>query len=755
MRIASVGGGPAGLYFAILMKRADPRHEVVVFERNRADDTFGFGVVFSDATLDRLAEADPETLRRIRAEFAHWDDIDVHYRGQVLSSTGHGFAGLGRMKLLEILSARCEELGVDLRFSTEVRDFDALSAEYDLVLGADGVNSAVRAHWADRFRPRLDWRPNRFVWLGTSFPFEAFTFYFKADQAGLWRVHAYRYAEDQSTFIVECTDETFERSGLEVEDEAATVAYFERLFAEELAGHGLQRNRSVWRQFPTITNGRWSHENVVLMGDAVHTAHFSIGSGTKLAMEDAIALRDALLETPDDVRAALAAYESGRRDEVERLQRSAQVSLEWFENTERYMDLEPEAFAFSLLTRSLRVTHENLQLRDPEMVDRVDRWFARRVEGQLRAELPRHEGRVPPPLFTPLKLRDLVLPNRVVVSPMCQYRAVDGVVNDWHLVHLGSRAVGGAGLIIAEMTAISPEARITPGCAGLWNQEQVAAWRRVVDFVHAESGAKIGIQLGHAGRKGATCLPWAGGYDVPLERGGWPLLSASPLPWSSESVVPREMDEADMDRAISDYQAAARRAEAAGFDLLEVHLAHGYLLACFVSPLTNQRQDAWGGDLAGRARFPLEVVRAVRAVWPSHKPLSVRISATDWRDGGLSGDDAVELSRRLADAGVDIIDVSAGQTVPDQAPRYGRLFQTPFSDRIKNEAGVRTMTVGNVQSYTDVNSILAAGRADLCVLARAHLYDPYWTRHAAQHLGWPSDWPEPYQAVARYNPRFV
>jgi anthraniloyl-CoA monooxygenase len=750
MKIVSVGGGPAGLYFAILMKKANPAHAITVVERNRADDTFGFGVVFSDATLENFHEADPETHDEIASAFAHWDDIEVHYQGQVIKSTGHGFAGLARQRLLDILQRRCRRLGVELVFEMEVTDAAVLAAGYDLVVAADGVNSTLRTRHADHFEPVIDWRPNRFVWLGTTFPFPAFTFLFKEDGHGLWRVHAYRYAEKESTFIVETTESAWREAGLEHADEDRTVAFCERLFARELRGHGLLRNRSLWRQFPTVRNARWSHDRVVLIGDAAHTAHFSIGSGTRLAMEDAIALARAL-RRQSDVPAALAAYERERRPQVESLQRAAQTSLEWFEQTERYVGrLAPLPFAFSLLTRSLRVTHDNLKVRDPKLVGELDRLVATRASEQtgmaVRSTPP------PPPMFTPFRLRELVLPNRVVVSPMCQYSADDGTPGDWHLVHLGSRAMGGAALVMTEMTDVSREGRISPGCAGMYKPEHVAGWKRIVEFVHTHSQARIGLQLAHAGRKGSTQKLWEQ-MDEPLPAGNWPLISASPIPYLPQSQVPREMDRADMDKVRDDFVRATRMALEAGFDLVELHLAHGYLLASFISPLTNQRNDAYGGSLANRLRFPLEVFEAMRTFWPPTKPMSARISATDWAEGGLQPAEAVEVARALKARGCDVVDVSAGQTVPYQRPVYGRLFQTPFSERVRLEADIPTMTVGGLASAADVNGIIAAGRADLCVLARAHLWDPYFTRHAAWEQGVEVPWPNQYVSARSFTPR--
>ena len=782
MRVAIVGGGPAGLYLAILLKGADPSHEIRVFERNRPEDTFGFGVVFSDATIAEVESADADTYRLVTDHFVRWDDIDVHYRGRVLRSTGHGFSGMSRQTLLAVLQRRARELGVVLAFDHEVRDPGELSGA-DLIVGADGANSWAREESGLDFGTEMDVRPNRFVWLGTTKPFPAFTFYFREDRHGLWRIHAYQYEPGRSTFIAEAREATWRAAGLDDASDEDTAAFLARLFEEELDGHELIGNRSIWRRFPTIRTASWSVGNVVLIGDAAHTAHFSVGSGTRMAMLDAIALSDALSArgpAARDLPAALAAYEAARRPQVESLQRAAQASLQWFEDTERYMDLEPLQFAFTLLTRSLRITHEDLRVRDPAFLAEVDRWYAgeaaRQVAGGNAHRAARSPGEaaeggappagdgapavesgaagpVPPPMFTPFRLRDVVLANRVVVSPMCQYVADDGTVGDWHLQHLGSRAVGGAGLVMAEMTDVSRDARISPWCAGLYRDEHTDAWRRIVRFIHDNSAAKVGIQLGHAGRKGATKALWDGGEQAPLEDGTWPLVSASPIPYTPRNQVPREMTRADMDEAMGDYVAATERAAAAGFDLLEVHMAHGYLLAAFISPLTNRREDEYGGSLENRMRFPLEVFDAARATWPGEKPMSVRISAVDWKPGGMEPDDAVEVARLLKMHDCDIVDVSAGQTVPDQEPIYGRLFQTPFSDRIRHEVGIHTMAVGNISSFMDVNTILAAGRADLCMLARAHLYDPYWTRHAAYTLGWELDWPDPYQSVQRYTPR--
>jgi anthraniloyl-CoA monooxygenase len=755
MRIVCIGGGPGGLYLAVLMKKADPRHQIRVVERNRADDTFGFGVVFSDTTMAGIADADSEAYRGIARHLVHWDDIDVHYRGERITSTGHGFSGMSRHTLLRVLQEQACAAGVEMLFEREVSSLDDYR-DADLVVAADGSNSTVRHLLRDAISTTVDLGPNRFVWLGTTKPFPAFTFHFKNDDHGLWRVHAYQYGPDRSTFIVECREQTWKAAGMDRATEPETAAFLERLFAEELDGHPLITNRSIWRQFPTVRAEPWWSGNVVLLGDAAHTAHFSVGSGTRMAMEDAVALRDTLVQQ-SDVPSALRAYEARRRPQVESLQRAAQASLQWFEDTERYMSLDPVQFAFSLLTRSLRITHEDLRVRDRGFLARVDGHVAREAERQVGFSSARGEPDslgVPPPMFTPFRLRDLVLANRVVVSPMCQYVADDGTIGDWHLVHLGSRAMGGAGLVMAEMTDVSREARISPWCAGLYRPEHAAAWKRVVDFVHRETPAAIGVQLGHAGRKGATQRLWEGDNE-PLPDGRWPLVSASPIPYFPDrSPVPREMTRADMECVIADFARAAGLAHEAGFDLLEIHMAHGYLLASFISPLTNTRADEYGGTLVNRLRFPLEAFDACRSVWPDGKPMSVRISAVDWMPGGMEPDDAVAVAQMLKAHGCDIVDVSAGQTVPDQRPAYGRLFQTPFADRIRHQVGMATMAVGNISSYMDVNTIIAAGRADLCVLARAHLFDPYWTRHAAWMLGYALPWPGPYKSVERYTPRF-
>lgn len=761
MKTAIIGGGPAGLWFSILAKKQDPTHDITIHERNRPGETFGWGVVFSDQTLGNLEAADPESFAEIRRNFAYWTDIDVFLGDQHVRSTGHGFCGLQRVVLLDILTRRARALGVEIVHDSEIVDVEALAAAHDLVLAAEGVNSAVRSRYEESFRPALDWRKCRFVWLGMEGALPAFTFLFRDTPHGLFQVHAYPFDADRSTFIVECREETWRASGLEGADEATTLAFIEHLFAKDLAGRKLLANRSIWRVFPTVRCGSWSHGNVVLMGDAVHTAHFSIGSGTKLAMESAMALVDALGNMPGvPIPAVLAAYEAARRPEVERLQAAAQTSLEWFENTNRYKHQDVLQFAFALMSRSKRITWDELATRDPALVQRVAHHWADQHAGSRPGATPAGvdptTGRAPlaaVPLFTPLRLREVELPNRLVVSPMCQYSAVDGVVDDWHLVHLGSRAVGGAGLVIAEATAITSDARITPGCAGLWNDTQEVSWKRIVDFVHAHSPAQIGIQLAHAGRRARCNLPWVQGgdylADTAPEADGWDLVAPSAIPWTEASPTPRALTRADMGALVAAWVEATLRADRAGFDLVEIHLAHGYLLDTFLSALTNTRDDVYGGpDLADRLRFPLEVVRAVRAAWPAHKPLSARISATEWAPGGHDDAERAAIARALTDAGVDVIDVSAGGTVAHGKPVYGRMFQAGFADQIRHESGVRTIAVGNIQNADQANTLLAAGRCDLVAMARPHLADPYMGLHAAARYEVEVPWPVQYLAAA-------
>jgi len=737
VRVLIVGGGPAGLYLSILLARSG--HAARVIERNPPDATFGFGVVFSDETLGYLRDNDEPTFREISSQFARWDAIEIRRGASSIVSPGHGFSGIARTRLLNIIQRRAGSLGVGIEYGVEFEPTDVrrCMTDYDLVVAADGANSRVRTALAETFGPKLDIRANKYAWFGTSLPFENFLFSFRETPHGLFWFHAYRYDAGHSTFIVECDPDTWRAAGLDRCSEAESAAVCERIFAEDLQGHRLLTNRSVWLSFPMLTNDIWHSENLVLIGDAAHTAHFSIGSGTKLAMEDAIELAYQL-DCQPDVASALQAYDDVRRPQVRRFLNAAHESLSWFEGPERYMAMDDDRFAFSLLTRSRRLSYETLRVRDSELVRKVQAGFNR--EAGVNSSVP--------PMFAPFSLRGMTVQNRVVVSPMCMYSACDGTPNEWHLVHLGSRAVGGAGLLMTEMTNVSSEARISPGCAGIYSDEHQLRWKQIVDFVHEQSNAKIGMQLGHAGRKGSTRLMWDGD-SLPLDDGNWPLLSASPIPYfPNVSQTPREMDRGDMDRVIQQFVSAAKRADAAGFDLLEVHMAHGYLLASFLSPLTNVRTDAYGGSVERRLRFPLEVFEAVREVWPSEKPMSARISGTDWAHGGITAQDTLALACALKSLGLDIVDVSAGQTVPFQEPRYGRMFQTPFSDYLRNEADIPTMTVGAISTPDEVNSILLAGRADLCVLARPHLRDPYWTLHAAAAQDFfDLRWPVQYEAV--------
>ncbi|WP_327279105.1 MULTISPECIES: bifunctional salicylyl-CoA 5-hydroxylase/oxidoreductase [unclassified Streptomyces] len=742
LRVAVVGGGPGGLYAAALLARQG--HTVEVWERGAPEDTFGFGVVLSDETLGGIERADTVVYAALSAEFVRWDDIDVVHRGRLLTSGGHGFAALGRRRLLEILHERCAGLGVKLRFRTAAPAAEVLAASYDLVIAADGVHSATRQSGAAHFRPTLTSGRCRYIWLAADFAFDAFRFEIAETEHGVMQLHAYPYSADGSTVIVEMHEQVWRAAGLDLCDEAESAARCAKIFGEALSGRPLHGNRSAWTEFRTVVNERWSHGNVVLLGDAAHTAHFSIGSGTKLAVEDALALAEAVAAEPD-VPAALAAYESARRPAVASTQRAAAASMRWFEELAGYVDQPARQFAFNLLTRSRRVTHDNLRLRDERFTRAVERDFGCPDEHT-------------PPMFTPLKLRGLTLRNRVVVSPMDMYSAADGdgTPGDFHLVHLGARALGGAALVMTEMVCVSPGGRITPGCTGLYTAEQAAAWTRIADFVHtAAPGTALGVQLGHSGRKGSTRLMWEG-MDDPLPEGNWPVAAASELPYRpGVSAVPRALTVEDLASIRSDFAAAAVRAAGCGFDLLELHCAHGYLLSGFLSPLTNHRTDAYGGPLENRLRFPLEVFDAVRAVWPDDRPMTVRISATDWAPGGTSAQDAVDIAAAFAAHGADAIDVSTGQVVADETPEYGRSYQTPYADRIRNALGVPVIAVGAISSWDDVNSLLLAGRADLCAVGRPHLYDPHWTLHAAadqSYEGPAAPWPAPYRAGSRKPP---
>jgi len=742
MRVAALGGGPAGLYFAISMKLRDARHQVTVIERNKPDDTFGWGVVLSDETLQNLSANDPVSADWIRERFAYWDDVAVWRNGRRTVSTGHGFCGIGRKQLLVLLQRRARELGVDLRFETEAGEPEAYMETHDLVVAADGVNSKARAAFAEIFKPDIDIRKCKFVWLGTRQKFdEAFTFIFEETEHGWIWAHAYQFDSDTATFIVECSEESWIRFGFDQMTREESIAACERIFAKYLSGHRLISNAahlrgSAWINFPRVHCERWSYRNLALMGDAAASAHFSIGSGTKLALESAVALAD-YVHTEPRLEAAFQKYEETRRFEVLRLQSAARNSLEWFEDVERYLQLDPIQFNYSLLTRSQRISHENLRLRDGAWLASAEAWFQEQAGGDV------NQHRLP--MFAPFRLRGLKLANRIVVSPMAQYKAIDGCPTDWHFVHYAERAKGGAGLVSIEMTCVSPEGRISPGCTGMYAPAHEKAWRRLVDFVHAETEAKICAQIGHSGPKGSTQLGWQEA-DAPLISGNWPVMAASEAAWSPKNQTPRAMDLADMAGVRDQFVAAAQMAARCGFDMLEIHAAHGYLLSSFITPLTNRRTDAYGGSLENRMRYPLEVFHAVRAVWPREKPISVRISANDWvGDEGITPQEAVGVARLLQAAGVDICDVSAGQTSARARPIYGRMFQTPFSDRIRNETGMATMAVGNIYEPDHANSILMAGRADLVCLARPHLADPYWTLHAAANLGDRQvKWPDPY-----------
>lgn len=733
MKIKIVGGGPAGLYFAILMKKSNPAHEITLYERNHPSDTFGWGVVFSDQTLENLKGGDEESQQRIASNFAHWDDIDVHFRGEVITSGGHGFCGIERKHLLNILQERAQQLGITLVFDTLIADASDLG-DADLIVAADGINSRMRTVYADHFQPSIQPGSNKFIWLGTKKLFSAFTFIFVETEWGWFQAHAYRFNETTSTFIVETRQETWERAGLQNADTEASIAFCEKLFAPWLEGHPLMVNSrhqrgSEWINFQLVSNKHWIKDNIVLIGDAAHTAHFSIGSGTKLALEDAIALAEAC-QANSDLPTALQTYEAERRIGALRIQAAARNSTDWFENVDRYASLPPAQFAYSMLTRSQRISHENLRLRDHSYVESIETLLSEQSHASKRA-----------PMFLPYELHGMALANRVVVPPVGLYSAIDGVPNDVHLSYFSARALGGAGLLLTEMVGVTPEGRLTIGCTGLWNQAQAQAWRRITDFVHQQSPAKIGVQLGHSGPKGSTKPYWEG-FTVPLDEGNWPLIAPSEVAWSPKNQTPRAMVESDFTAVRNAFAASAMLADEAGFDLIELHAGHGTLLSAFLSPLTNLRTDEFGGSIENRLRFPLQIFRTIREVWAKDRPIAVRISAVDWAAGGNTADDAVIIARAFKEAGADILDISSGETSIQSRPVYGRMFQTPFSDRIRNEVGIATIAVGNITDSDQINSIIAAGRADLCALARPHLSNPNFTLHAAAQLGFREQhWP--------------
>ena len=748
MKILCLGGGPASLYFSILMKKANPNFEICVIERGSRDSTWGFGVVFSDDTLQGFMEADAPTYKRIVESFAYWGGINTTIHGQTINSQGHGFCGMSRLKLLNVLHDRCEELGVELQFETDIESFSDLNADaYDLVVAGDGISSIIREHYSSEFGTSVDMRANRFCWLATALPLDDFSFIFKKNEHGWWWVHAYRYEPETTTWIVECNDATWRSAGMDAASEEQTKSYCEELFADVLDGHELITNRSVWRTFPVIRNERLYHRNIVLLGDAVRSAHFSIGSGTKLAMEDAIALADCLAQSNNDTRKALDIYQETRKIEADKLQRTAVVSLSWFEHIDRYAAVqEAPQFMFNMMCRSKRITYENLKLRDADYVASVDKWFADFTQRQTGLDGIDVENPLPP-VFQPFMIGSMRVENRVQLSAMCQYCADDGNPTDWHMVHYGARAIGGAGLLNTEMICIAPNARITPGCAGLWSTEQTKIWSRIVKFVHENSRAKICAQIGHAGRKGATCVPWDGGMDQPLRDGSWEIVAPTSIPYLPHSAPPAELSTDGMAKVCADFADAAANASIAGFDMVEVHLAHGYLLSGFISPYTNHRTDEYGGSIENRMRFPLQVITAVKEKWPAEKPLSVRISATDWVDDGLSEEDMLAMAVMLKDAGVDIVNVSTGQVTKDEDPMYGRMFQAPFADQIRNEIGIPTIVAGNISSMDQANTLVAAGRTDIVAFGRPIMNEPHLVLNAAAHYGHKQQyWPPQYDS---------
>ncbi len=747
LKITCLGGGPSALYFSLLMKKSNPAHDITVIERGPRDATWGFGVVFSDDTLKGFMDADAPTYKRIVEQFAYWDVIDTSINGIHIRSGGHGFCGMSRLKLLNTFHDRCEQLGVKLRFGVDITNLDQLEIEkQDLVIAGDGITSMIRERYKDQFGTTMDWRGNRFCWLATTLPLDSFVFIFRKNESGWWWVHAYRYEEGMATWIVECSEETWKRSGMDKASEEETRKYLEGVFKDDLKGHGLITNRSLWRAFPVVRNEHLFHKNMVLLGDSGRSAHFSIGSGTKLAMEDAITLADCFTRGGNNVAAALEDYQRIRKPEADRLQRTAVTSLSWFEHIDRYARQDPEQFTFNMMVRSKRVTYENLRLRDPGYIRAMDHWFAthtKKMTGYADIDVEKPVA----PMFQPFRIGKLRVENRVELSAMCQYCAEDGMTTDWHLIHYGARGLGGAGIVNSEMLCISPEARISPGCAGIWSPEQTEKWRRIVEFIHGNSHAKICVQIGHAGRKGATCIPWQGGMDQPLKQGAWPIVSPSAIPYLPHSQVPRELTEEDLDQITKDFVRAAKNAASAGFDLLELHMAHGYLLSAFISPYTNRRTDKYGGSIENRMRFPLRVLKEVRAAWPADRPISARISATDWLPGGLSEADLLVAAQLLKENGTDIINVSTGQVAKEEAPMYGRMYQVPFADQVRNDVGIPTIVAGNITSADQVNTLVAAGRCDIVALARPIMNEPHFVLNAAARYGVKGQyWPPQYQS---------
>ncbi|WP_162128431.1 oxidoreductase [Flavobacterium phycosphaerae] len=735
MKIAVIGGGPGGLYFSILTKKAMPDCQIDIYERNKPDDSFGFGVVFSDETLGEFLKRDMQSYELIRSQFAYWDDIIVARDGQAVSIAGNGFCGCSRKTLLQLLQQRCREEGVNLHFEQNIDDLSPYK-DADIILAADGIGSLIRTRYEKEFGTTIALKKNRFVWLGSTKPLDAFTYFFRTTPHGTIVAHTYQYEAGMSTWIFECSEDTWQKHGFEVTNEADTMAKIAEIFKEELDGHPLISNKSHWRQFPHVTNKNWYHDNIVLLGDAKATAHYSIGSGTKLAMDCAIGLSDAVIAHPNDVQAAFAQYDKTRRNTVEMIQHAALVSLDWFENMDRNNQHPFYQFAFGCMTRAKKVTYENLRLRDKSFTDKVLTEF-NTLQKSATTEIPA--------AFTKFRLREMELENRIVMSPMGQYSAEHGNITPWHLVHYGSRATGGVGLIVTEMTAVAETGRITLGCAGIYTQEQVIKWKDITAFIHQNSRAKIGIQLGHSGRKGGVKKPWEG-TNEPIDL-PWDLLSASPIAFNDKLPIPREMNTADMETIVSQFVQATKHADEAGFDLIELQAHHGFLLASFLSPLTNIRTDEFGGSIANRLKFPLTVFSAMRKVFPQHKPMSVRISASDWAENGISEEEVITIATAFKEAGADIINVSTGNTVEHQKPQVGRMWQTPFADAVRNTVHIPTITTGYIQDIDQINTIILNGRADLVALGRPLLADANFVRNAqAYEQVEAADIPKPYKA---------